>query len=268
MCETTLRDTKKSVKESICAQEGLQITLMVEVNAKQFVDWLLHLPTKKLMNPVRAADVTSVGRRLAELAYAKPELNFLSTLACDVWRLLINLPEGEVATNDDCIRFLEDFAPYLCSLDLRKAVAAIKSAPKVKAAKMSGNLKQLEYRMERPVLFAPAAFLGPRKRKPPADDISERLGGVTDAMTAAQCTRPVAYVTEALRNSGLLEDHYCTIRHVGSRIKKLGARIPLERQEVSPWLLAYWHSRHPEYVSKTSGDPEWPERFVFMKCDC
>jgi hypothetical protein len=41
--------------------------LIVEVNAKQFIDWLLQLPSKKLMKPLEANKVVAVGRRLAEL---------------------------------------------------------------------------------------------------------------------------------------------------------------------------------------------------------
>lgn len=243
--------------------------MIVKVNAKEFVDWLLHLPPMKRMKPMRATDVISVGRRLAELAHAKPELSFLSGLAFDVWRLLVHLPQGKVASNSDCIRFLENFAPYLPSHDLKAAVRTLRRTSGVKTTKIDQNPNQLEYRTELLIPFAPAAFFHPkRSKRPPVDDISERIGVSAYAMTKARCTHPITYVANALKKSEFLPGSYCTVSHVGSRIKKLGVPIPLTQQDVFPWLFAHWHNHYPGHASKAQASLEWPESFVFKKCDC
>jgi hypothetical protein len=242
--------------------------LILEVDPKHFVDWLFRLPRKKLMRRRRANEVIAVGRRLTELAYARPDLN-LDRLALDVWKLLVHLPDGRVATNEQCLRFFDDFGPDFLGTDLTDALAALKRSAEVRVSRTPNDLKRLEYRIESPVLFVPSAVYGPKTgKRPPADDISERIGAANDAMKAARCTRPVAYVADALRETKLLPAEYCSISHVTSRNKALGSRIPLTRQEVPIWLFSYWQSQHPEYISKTSADPEWPERFVFTKCDC
>jgi hypothetical protein len=243
--------------------------LIVEINAKEFVGWLFSLPVKKLMKPVRANDAIAVARRLAELANSEPELNFLWGLAADIWKFLIHIPDGRVATNEQCSRFLDEFGPYFPAHDLKAVQRAIENAAQVEVPKMCHNPNQLEYRIERPVPYAPFLTYGPRRSKRPlADDISERIGVAIDAMTEAKCSRPVASVADALRRSGLLPGEYCTVPHVTSRSKSLGARIPLSQQESPDWLMPYWLKLYPEYVSKNVADPEWPERFVFMKCDC
>jgi len=243
--------------------------LIVEINAKEFIDWLFRLPRKKLMKPVRASDAVAVARRLAELANTQPELSFLWDLATDVWRLLLFVPDGRVATNARCTQFLNDCSPYFLNRDLKAAVAAIEKTADVQGPRFPRNPNQIEYRIERPVLGAPAMTSGPRtSRRPPADDISERIGVAIDAMTEANCGRPVASVVDCVRNSRLLPEEYCTISHITSRSKSPYRRAPLTQQEGSIWLMSYWRTLHPEYVSKSVADPEWPERFVFLKCDC
>ena len=240
--------------------------MIVELNAKEFVEWLWRLPAKRLIRPLRAAQVIAVARRLALLADSQPEL---SGLATDVWRLLLRVPDGKVATNAQCARFLEDYAPYFLAHDLKAALAAIARTADVPAPRMAGNPNQIEYRIQRPVLYAPAVFYGPRtSRRPPADDLSERIGVAIDAMTEAKCTRPVAIVADSLKRSRVLPEAYCTISHITSRSKSLGPRTPISHQESPVWLTFYWHTLHPEYASKTVADPEWPERFVFTQCDC
>jgi len=82
--------------------------LTVEIKAKEFVDWLFKLPSKKLIKPLRPGNVVAVGRRLAGLAVTQPDMNFLLGLAQDIWSLLIQVPEGRIATNEECERFLHD----------------------------------------------------------------------------------------------------------------------------------------------------------------
>lgn len=240
--------------------------MIVELNAKEFLGWLFRLPTKKLIRPLRAAQAIAVARRLAEIADSQPEL---SGLATDVWKLLLRLPVGKFATNAQCVRFIEDYAPYFLAHDLKAALAAIAMTADVPAPRMAGNPNQIEYRVERPVLYAPAVVYGPQtSRRPPADDLSERIGVAVDVMTEAKCRRPVAIVADSLKGSGLLPEAYCTVSHVSSRSKSLGPRTPLSQQQNPVWLMCYWHALHPEYVSKSFADPEWPERFVFTQCDC
>jgi hypothetical protein len=242
--------------------------LIVEINAKKFVDWLLGIPTKKLMKPVRAAEVVSVSRRLAELASSNMERNFLWELTADVWRLLIRVPEGKVAANEECVRFLEDFRPFFPKHDWPKVLDVLKTTGDVQVPRFSRNPK-VEYRIEKPTLHVPAYTGGPRmRRKQPTDDISERISVAVDAMTEAHCTRPLAVVAVALRDSGLLPKEYSTVQHVRSRNKTRSDRVPLAQQEVPIWLMSYWHSLNPEYALKTVADPEWPKKFVFRKCDC
>ena len=242
--------------------------MIVEVDPKHFVDWLFRLPRKKLMRRLRANEVIAVGRRLTEeLAYARPDLN-LDRLAVDIWKLLVP-PQGRVATNEQCLRFFDDFRPYFLGTDLTEAFASLKRSTEVQVSRTPSDPGRLEYRIESPILFVPAAVYGPKtSKRPPGDDVSDRIGTAIDAMTEARCTRPMAYVADALRKTKLLPAQYCSVSHVASRNKALGPRKPLTRQEVPIWLFSYWHSQHPEYVSKTSADLEWPERFVFAKCDC
>jgi len=243
--------------------------LIVEINAKEFVDWLFQLPLKKLIKPMRAAEAIAVARRLAELAHSHPELKFLWDLAIDVWRLLIFIPEGRVATNASCTHFLNDYGPYFLNHDVKGAVAAIEKTAEVQGPRIARNRNRVEYRIERAVLYAPAVAYGRRtSRRPPADDISERIGAAIDAMTEAKCGRPIASVADSIRRSGLLSKEYCTISHITSRNKSTGPRMPLSKQECPTWLTSYWHTLHPEYISKSVADPEWPERFVFIRCDC
>jgi hypothetical protein len=243
--------------------------LIVEINAKEFVDWLFGLPLKKLIKPMRAAQAIAVARRLAELANSQPEFYFLWDLAADVWRLLLFVPDGRVATNEQCTRFLNDYRPYFLNRDLKTAVAAIDKTADVQGPRIARNPDQIEYRLERPVPYAPAVVSGPRtSRRPPADDISERIGVAVDAMTEAKCGRPAASVVDSIARSGLLSKEYCTISHITSRSKSSYPRASLTKQEGSIWLMSYWHAQHPEYVSKSVADPEWPERFVFTQCDC
>jgi hypothetical protein len=149
---------------------------------------------------------------------------------------------------------------------LKTAVAAIDKTADVQGPRIARNPDQIEYRLERPVPYAPAVVSGPRtSRRPPADDISERIGVAVDAMTEAKCGRPVASVVDSIRRSGLLSEEYCTISHITSRSKSSYRRASLTG---SIWLRSYWHTLHPEYVSKSVADPEWPERFVFTQCDC
>jgi hypothetical protein len=242
--------------------------LTVEINAKSFVEWIFRLPLKKLTKPMRAADWIAVSRRLGELAKAKPEFNFLSDLAADIWKLLVYLPDGPRASNERCMRFLDEFEPFFPTHDLKKALAALKDADDVPVQRFSKGARVAEYRIVESIPFVPAVVQGPkRSKRPPTDDISERIGVAIDAMKEAECSRHLARVAEALEPSELLPAEYCTIPHITSRYKSLGARIPLSQQEVPMWLMSYWHSLHPEYASKTWADPEWPQ-FVFQKCDC
>jgi hypothetical protein len=240
--------------------------LIVEIKAKEFVDWLLRLPAKKLIRPMRADAAVAVARRLAELVNSQPELR---GLIADVWSLALRVPDGKIATNAQCLRFLEDYSPYFTAHNLQAALAAIAQTADVPSPRMARNPNQIEYRIERPVAFAPAAVYGPRtSKRPPVDDVSERIGVAIEAMTEAKCRRPVASVSDSLRATGLLPETYCTISHVTSRAKSLGPRSPLLDQGNLAWLMCYWHNLHPEYFSKTAADPEWPERFVFTQCDC
>ncbi len=240
--------------------------MIVEINAKEFVDWLLRLPAKKLIRPMRAAEAVAVARRLAELADSQAELRGLIT---DVWSLALRVPDGKIASNAECERFLQDYAPYFPNHDLKAALAAIKKTADVPTPRMARNPNQIEYRIERPVPFAPAAVYGPRtSRRPAVDDLSERIGVGIDAMTEAKCRRPVVVVADSLKTIGIVPEAYCTISHVTSRAKSLGSRTPLLHQQPPVWLMCYWHTLHPEYFSKTAADPEWPERFVFTQCDC
>jgi hypothetical protein len=94
-------------------------------------------------------------------------------------------------------------------------------------------------------------------------------------MTKAKCSRPIMFVADSMKRSGLFPETSCTIQHVTSRNKSIkgnGQRLRLQQlwlqQLCSVWQRFYWDTHHPEYVSKTEVDPEWPKRFVFMKCDC
>jgi hypothetical protein len=240
--------------------------LTVELNAKKFVEWLLRLPPKKLIRPMQASEAVAVARRLAELADSQPEF---WALASDICALLLRVADGKIATNAQCERFLRDYAPYFSNHNLTAALAAIKKTTDVPTPRMARNPNQIEYRIERPVAFAPAAVYGPRtSRRPPADDVSERIGVAIDAMTEAKCRRPAAVVADSLRTFGILPKEYCTISHVTSRSKSLGPRTPLLHQETPAWLMSYWRTLDPEHSSKSAADPEWPERFVFKQCDC
>jgi hypothetical protein len=242
--------------------------LTAKIHAKDFVEWLFKLPPKKLTKPMRAADLIAVSRRLGELANAKPELNFLRDLAADIWKLLIYLPDGRIATNEQCLRFLDEFEPFFADHDLKSALAAIEKAGDVPLRRFSKDSRIAEYRIVRSVAFVPALVQGPKSsKKPPTDDISERIGVAIDAMTEAKCKRPIASVVDAARASGLLPATSCTVSHITSRNRSHGARIPLSQQQDPIWLMSYWHSLHPEYASKSVADPEWP-KFVFLKCDC
>ena len=230
------------------------------------MEWLLRLPLKKLIRPMRAAEAVAVARRLAELADSQPELR---GLIADVWSLALRVPDGKIATNAQCTHFLEDYAPYFPNHDLTAALAAIKKTAEVATPRMARNPNQIEYRIERPVAFAPAVVYGPRtSRRPAADDLSERIGVAVEAMKEAKCRRPVAVVTDSLRTFGILPKEYCTISHVTSRSKSLGTRKQLLQQENPAWLMSYWRTLYPEHRSKSAADPEWPERFVFTQCDC
>ena len=113
------------------------------------------------MRPVRASQVVAVARRLAELGNSQPELSFLMDLAADVWRLLLRVPDGKIATNAQCARFLDDYNPYFPNRDVKVAIAAIEKAADVQGPRIYRNPNQLEYRIERPMLFAPASQCSP-----------------------------------------------------------------------------------------------------------
>jgi hypothetical protein len=243
--------------------------LVIQINAKEFVDWLFKPPVKRRMKPVQASEAIAVARILAELANSQSELNFLWDLAAEIWRQLIYLPEGRVATNEQCGRFLDQFGPYFPGHDLKRAQRALEKTAHIKGARISRNSSRLEYRAEKPVPHAPSVVYGPRtSKRPPADDISERIGVAMKAMTEAGCSRPAASVGDALRKAKLLPAPYCTVTHVISRREALRAGKPQSLQEISIWLICYWDSLHPESTLKTAADPEWPESFVFERCNC
>jgi hypothetical protein len=139
--------------------------LIVEINAKEFVDWLFGLPLKKLIKPMRAAQAIAVARRLAELANSQPEFYFLWDLAADVWRLLLFVPDGRVATNEQCTRFLNDYRPYFLNRDLKTAVAAIDKTADVQGPRIARNPDQIEYRLERPVPLRASRSLRPANQQ-------------------------------------------------------------------------------------------------------
>lgn len=238
--------------------------MTVEINAKEFVDWLFTVPVQKSMKPMRAAQATAVSRRLAELAHSKPELNFLWGLATDVWKQTMFLPDGRVATNEECTEFLREFKPYFLNHDLDTAFAAIAETLDVKGPRIPRDPTMVDYRTVERMLYVPAQVKIKRSgKKPPPDDLSERIGIAVHVMTEAQCTRPAAAVAAALRKSDVLPE-YCTVAHVTSRYKARGARNPLWKETIPFWLESYWRCLHPELVDTHPQPPE----FVFLKCDC
>jgi hypothetical protein len=95
-------------------------------------------------------------------------LSFLMDLAADVWRLLLRVPDRKIATNAQCARFLDDYNPYFDDYnpyfpnrDVKVAIAAIEKAADVQGPRIYRNPNQLEYRIERPMLFAPASQCSP-----------------------------------------------------------------------------------------------------------
>jgi hypothetical protein len=107
----------------------------------------------KLIRPMRAAEAVAVARRLAQLTESHPELWALAT---DVCALMLRVPDGKIATNAQYERFLKDYAPYFANYDLTVALAAIDKTADVSTSRTTGNPNQIEYRIERPVAFAPA----------------------------------------------------------------------------------------------------------------
>ena len=216
---------------------------------------------------MRAAIAIAVARRLIELARSRTELLFLEDLVSHIMKLLYSVPEGKVATNAQCSRFIDEYASYFGAGAVKAALRAIEESNDVPSMQVPRNPNAVEYRMERPVPYAPFASYGPRRGtgRSPVDDISERIAIAVDAMKEAGCGRPVASVVDSMRETSLIADAYCTNSHVTSRMRALGQRIPETRQESPKFLTAYWHSLHP---SMTVADLEWPERFEFMQCDC
>jgi hypothetical protein len=245
--------------------------LIAEIDAKEFVEWLLRLPAKKRIRPMQSDEITAVARRLGELAISQPESNVLTGLATDVWKqLLLRVPDGRVATNSECVRFLEEYAPCFLNHDVKAAIAAIQKGTVAQGTHVRRKPNQIEYVIEDRVLLVPSAERRTRTGgRPPADDRSERIGVAVDAMTKAECSRPIAIVTDSMKRSGRFLKEYCTIPHVTSRSKSTRIWLPLSKQQMCDnWHRIYWYTLHPEHVSIPDTDPEWVERFVFTKCDC
>ena len=157
-----------------------------------------------------------------------------------------------------------DFKAYLSTHDLKKAIRALKSSNE-----MSSLGFELEFRPERPTMHSPLVVYGSKTRKRPlADDISERLSMAVAAMQEARRSRPLAAVADALAESGLLPKGQTSTSHVMSRRKAYGALAPLEGPVASAWMQSYYSVLHIKEHGKSPGELERPDRFVFMKCDC
>ena len=250
-------------------RERFRFTLIVKIDAKRFVAWLFQVPPKRLMKPLRAADIVAVGRRLTGLAMTQPDSALLLPVAQEVWKLMFLAPQGRIASNQECDRFLHDFLPYMPVLNenMDAIRAALKKTKDADARWPNRNPKQADYLIERLSRYVPSAAYLPRtSKRMPGDETSEKVAVAVDAMVGARCKRPYDAVADALRESKVVEEPYCSVRHIKSRIRALGPRVPLLKQEVPMWLHSYWHS-HPELANQAVDEPEWPE-FRFNKCSC
>ena len=158
------------------------------------------------MKPLRADDASAVARRLFQLAHAHPEDRDtnLESLAQAIWMLPFHRAEGKVASSDACVSFLREFGAYLLGHDIEQAQTLLSQTQQRESR--YNPPAGLEYRTPDPVLLAPMMAYTPREhRKPPQDDISERICIAFDAMSAASCRRPLVSVTEALKMSGLVD---------------------------------------------------------------
>jgi hypothetical protein len=221
------------------------------------------LPPKKRIPPFVESEIAAVGRRLERIAGSRPELR---NLVADVWRMMLRIGGGRVASNARCIRFLRTYSPYLVLHDIDSIVGAIERADEVGARRIPPPVKQIEYRMDGMALLAPAAEYRPRyNSRPAADDVSDRIRVAIDAMVAARCRHPTASVRDAAKSTGLLPERYCTCSHITSRKRSARPMTPLLQDVLPVWPLSYWQALHPDAASRPS---EWPAQFVFMKCDC
>jgi hypothetical protein len=139
----------------------------------------------------------------------------------------------------------------------------IRRSEDVAMARPVRNPKVLEYRVEHQVPFAPAVTYRPTfSKRPPSDDISERIGIALYVMKEAKCSHALARVRDALASSGLVPGAYCELPNIKSRVQKTRK---VAHEEILMWLRCYWQSKNAEFNPAVVTD--WPE-FVLAKCDC
>jgi len=242
------------------------------------VQWLLTLPPMRRMPRIRPELALRVSRFLSQVAgYSRvsghsEDASAIDRLASDVWMLPKHYSGGAVASKWECLRFLEDFAPYLPNHDCSAVIAFLKALDRgaLKSAPKHSSETHVEYLSARPLLGIPAAAYYPAllRRKKPSDDLTERIRTAVDAMEAAKCRRPVVIVAELLEREKVLEPCFCTVQHVTSRLRAVKNHVPLLEQEFPLWLHCFWLTRDPQNLSKTESDPDWPDHFEFERCDC
>ena len=256
---------------------------VVELDAKAVIRWWFRSPMRR-MKPLREHDAAAVARRLLIIAFLTDHgglerlpagSHAIKLLAADILTLglLRGIRPPSVASGDECMRFLNEYSPLLAVHDLSDALAL--NAKVADDINIRLSPTRLEYRADDPEPLSPSISYRAKRKKPPPDDISERICDGLEMLQAAQCSRSVACITELVRESGLLRQSYpdvksITTQHISSRIKKVRRTpgyIPLLKREYAPPLFGYWENLDPANMQKSATDPDWPE-FFFAKCNC
>jgi hypothetical protein len=214
----------------------------------------------------------AVSRFLSSVARYAENPGAVEALARHIWMLPKFYLGGRKASLEESRVFLGTFKPYLLlgpAWDTLTTFLDGLTEEQTKMRDTSASATHVEYRASAPQLFQPVTYYARRgRRKWPTDDWSERICEAYDALTAAKCKRPVAFIAEALESRNDLPPAYCTIQHVHARLKAFRDRIPEVQQEVPVWLHSYWLTLDPKNRTLNANDRKWPERFEFELCDC
>ena len=224
--------------------------MLLTINAKDFTRWLLALPPKRRIPRMHQTRALAVSRFLSRAASLSKDPSAIEGLAGRIWLLPRFLCYGEAASRDQCLQFLQDFEPHLGIDAFGEVVEFVKGLPTELpgSSRTAVSETSVEYRSANPPLGTPwAAYLPASiRRKWPGDDVSERICVAFDALKAAECSRPLAFMQEVVEQQGVLESGRRTIQHLQARLKAFGDRVPEIDQERSIWLDSYWLTRDVE----------------------
>ena len=240
----------------------MELPQIVAIDAKAYVRWLLTRPPLKKIPDLESLTALAVARYLSGVAPHTPNPGMVEALADDIWGFAKRLP-GESCSREECLKFLDDFAPYFLVHDCRSVIECVEALKPEHAEVPIIPLRPpnfVEYRITEKVVNYPAAvYVGKGQRKRwPGDDISLRYRRASEAMEGAGCRRPMAFVSDVLKELG---NTYADVQHVKSRIETFSDLTPETQEEVPTLLHAYWSSLDPK------NRDAFP-RFSFEPCDC